>query len=360
MKMFTKKKFGTVFKLSLAAWVICVAVPAAEAANRNFLRATVAETPGGFTLDETRESTTGPVSFDSSPGSSGPLNTAVPFPNTSRVAGAADFGALSALARASSGPGFDSRQASVNASTSYTVFINLAAPGGGPALNVGDPVSLNLSLRLDGILNSAAAPGDNSGLAEMSANFKVVDSNHPTLCGEGCLPMTEFRAQARSSSSGIDGFTFNSWNWSLQSRDLLDTLIDQQSDSAAWDIGPGSTCLPGAGNNFCLNDINFDTGILSTTIETYVGASLDLLGQLNVFSIGTNFGADGAFGSADFLDTFGLVLTPNTPGIQLDYAGGISPALVDLGAPAVPVPAAVWLFGSGLIGLVAVARRKRP
>ncbi|MCP4042838.1 MAG: VPLPA-CTERM sorting domain-containing protein, partial [Gammaproteobacteria bacterium] len=26
---------------------------------------------------------------------------------------------------------------------------------------------------------------------------------------------------------------------------------------------------------------------------------------------------------------------------------------------AVPVPAAVWLFGSGLIGLLGVARRKR-
>ena len=33
---------------------------------------------------------------------------------------------------------------------------------------------------------------------------------------------------------------------------------------------------------------------------------------------------------------------------------------VDLsGAPAVPIPAAVWLFGSGLLGLVGVARRKR-
>ena len=29
------------------------------------------------------------------------------------------------------------------------------------------------------------------------------------------------------------------------------------------------------------------------------------------------------------------------------------------GTPAVPVPAAVWLFGSGLIGLIGVARRKK-
>jgi hypothetical protein len=30
-----------------------------------------------------------------------------------------------------------------------------------------------------------------------------------------------------------------------------------------------------------------------------------------------------------------------------------------VGVPAVPVPAAAWLFGSGLIGLVGVARRKK-
>ena len=31
----------------------------------------------------------------------------------------------------------------------------------------------------------------------------------------------------------------------------------------------------------------------------------------------------------------------------------------DHGTPAVPVPAAVWLFGSGLIGLVGIARRRQ-
>jgi hypothetical protein len=31
----------------------------------------------------------------------------------------------------------------------------------------------------------------------------------------------------------------------------------------------------------------------------------------------------------------------------------------DIGGPAVPVPAAVWLFGSGLLGLIGVARRRK-
>jgi hypothetical protein len=40
------------------------------------------------------------------------------------------------------------------------------------------------------------------------------------------------------------------------------------------------------------------------------------------------------------------------------YAWAVHPG--DVGAPAVPVPAAVWLFGSGLIGLAAVTRRRHP
>ncbi len=40
------------------------------------------------------------------------------------------------------------------------------------------------------------------------------------------------------------------------------------------------------------------------------------------------------------------------------YSGAGVISTGKLGVPAVPVPAAVWLFGSGLLGLVGIARRK--
>ena len=43
---------------------------------------------------------------------------------------------------------------------------------------------------------------------------------------------------------------------------------------------------------------------------------------------------------------------------NIEYSIGYAWAVYD--GDVVPVPAAVWLFGSGLIGLIGVARRKRP
>ncbi|UCB54105.1 MAG: VPLPA-CTERM sorting domain-containing protein [Thiotrichales bacterium] len=50
----------------------------------------------------------------------------------------------------------------------------------------------------------------------------------------------------------------------------------------------------------------------------------------------------------------GFDLTPTTWTLSANATGGSYSMTVN----AVPVPAAVWLFGSGLIGLIAVARRK--
>ncbi|MFA7387228.1 MAG: VPLPA-CTERM sorting domain-containing protein, partial [Thiohalobacteraceae bacterium] len=50
-----------------------------------------------------------------------------------------------------------------------------------------------------------------------------------------------------------------------------------------------------------------------------------------------------------------FVGTPYTEVFSIQIVGG---DIVDGGTPEIPVPAAVWLLGSGLIGLVGVARRK--
>jgi hypothetical protein len=60
--------------------------------------------------------------------------------------------------------------------------------------------------------------------------------------------------------------------------------------------------------------------------------------------------------SADILVSPELATTLGDPALAGVDAGM---ALVDARSTVVPIPAAVWLFGSGLIGLIAIARRKR-
>ena len=92
-------------------------------------------------------------------------------------------------------------------------------------------------------------------------------------------------------------------------------------------------------------------------VSNVSGGSLTLTGNTN-FSLGIDWGA-GYFGDTNF----SLISSPDTYLIVFygfnnlgDRISGNTQA-VDL-AP-IPVPAAVWLFGSGIIGLIGVARRKK-
>lgn len=63
--------------------------------------------------------------------------------------------------------------------------------------------------------------------------------------------------------------------------------------------------------------------------------------------------------------TYGFGFTATNPTMALTIAGVSVPAgaiyigLDNISIEAVPVPAAVWLFGSGLLGLLGVARKRR-
>lgn len=82
-----------------------------------------------------------------------------------------------------------------------------------------------------------------------------------------------------------------------------------------------------------------------------------------------NFTWDGTYGHTYTLDYHGTVPhgDPSNFG-DVKYAlhlvgtvttGPAATAVANLGPAPVPVPAAVWLFGSGLLGLVGIARRKK-
>jgi len=83
-----------------------------------------------------------------------------------------------------------------------------------------------------------------------------------------------------------------------------------------------------------------------------------------VFADGTSLGATSSSMSPDTFST-GLWTfqagTHQVTGIVLSSPNsfGVASIILESGVPAVPVPAAVWLFSSGLFGLIGVARCRK-
>ena len=66
-------------------------------------------------------------------------------------------------------------------------------------------------------------------------------------------------------------------------------------------------------------------------------------------------GADTMTGGADSDSYF----VDNTGDVIVELAAGGTTDVVRLSVTAVPIPAAAWLFGSAILGLVGVARRRK-
>jgi hypothetical protein len=75
-------------------------------------------------------------------------------------------------------------------------------------------------------------------------------------------------------------------------------------------------------------------------------------------SANTDFAIDlGSFEFYDFSGQYGEIITVPFLATQTVDAAG-SHVLVDFAPSAVPIPGAVWLLGSGLLGLVTIRRRR--
>ena len=132
---------------------------------------------------------------------------------------------------------------------------------------------------------------------------------------------------ATTTTDGADG------GW----RDVEGNSVSEMGHMFYVTLGNVGQCDPAL--PWCTEPIDYgltNTGPFSDFLFHYwSGAELD---SSYAWEFGLNFGTQ--FSTRK---SFGLFVWPVRPG--------------DIGA--VPLPAAVWLFGSGLIGLIAIARRKK-
>ncbi len=108
------------------------------------------------------------------------------------------------------------------------------------------------------------------------------------------------------------------------------------SDSPGVSINPGSNSGSITGG-----------GVISINIDAASGEMVDLLISFSV--LGTPAFLDGGVDTVGLVDGTYKLLVVGTTGFNIALGNAVSN---------VPVPAAVWLFGSALMGLFGVSRRK--
>ncbi len=220
--------------------------------------------------------------------------------------------------------------------------------------DTGDVTTLTLSFGLDGNTNVG---GDRStgysSQVNVTSRFRLWD---PSLedCGEGCVPayLVDFNAGIEHSET-VDSATYlynsDSWGWTLESWNEATSGYDVLDGDEGWDwyeLQPNqtATCNSTPSNPDCRSF--FDTGTVTVSIDTYVGAELYYYGKLSILSQARG-GDASAYGN--FLDTLGGSIAADDPGIELDFLLSVpEPSLVLLQAAASAV----------LMGLVAMRRGK--
>lgn len=101
------------------------------------------------------------------------------------------------------------------------------------------------------------------------------------------------------------------------------------------------------GDGYDLTVYSFGPG--TSTVSIFDGTEWTLLGSVTSTNPGTVVLSDWDFGGINNVSLVRIDKTSGTPGKFFEAFEGHHP---------VPVPAAIWLLGSGLLGLVGIRRRK--
>jgi hypothetical protein len=121
----------------------------------------------------------------------------------------------------------------------------------------------------------------------------------------------------------------------------------------AWNIDdavPPCSSVTGCASNGNTTWSSFTTGSSSNASGTINGAAIVAIGDVNGDSV-TDYAAILVSASAVGTQWGGFASVP--------YVETWSVQLLSQPTTVIPIPAAAWLFGSGLLGLAAVARRKK-
>jgi hypothetical protein len=201
-------------------------------------------------------------------------------------------------------------------------------------------VSFNTSAALIERLGGLAYYDDVADLTWLAdakaAAGSVFDDGPSTIDGA----MTWVNAKAWAANLEVDSAT--GWR-------LADTLQpDSSCDTQTTEASLGFNCSGSELGNLFYNVLG---GVAGSKLSTIHNANYDLFNiGITLYWSATELGPDNAFSFSTYNGDQGV---PNK------ISNGASAWAVQSGdVSAVPVPAAAWLFGSGFIGLIGVARRK--
>ena len=134
--------------------------------------------------------------------------------------------------------------------------------------------------------------------------------------------------------------------------------------TTAWNTSLAPGCVAGADGDFTTNTGGgcmgvTTSGILPLVMDTATNGAYDYVPN-DGGTIGGNPMTDGPFaGNNANFDVMTMTFTSQDANGSIAPNCDFDPSGNCFQPPAIPVPAAVWLFGSGLLGLVGVARRRK-
>ena len=204
-----------------------------------------------------------------------------------------------------------------------------------------------------------------SGMYTTDADGNIVLSNPVSISGDGYTisldmngnidPLIGFGLGATNTSGSVKTFAFA---FSLPLGGLstpIDTVSDLGTTLTAF-TGNGGTVFATSGTGFIV-----DSQDIALSPFSSVDKGVDVGVGLSTVSMGTVLSHESATGSITTGGPYDLMSVIVAFGLTDQTGVGFSGYVGQTIRPneVVPIPAAVWLFGSGLVGLVAIGRRAR-